>query len=528
MKKNILYTLLLCALATTASANIVSNRTFMRARDTISNNALLMRSGHTHGHWKSKQNRIGATIAIAGYYRSSHNETDLGLAFGGGQEVNNTQDGIIRIEPGQANSMAERAYNLYSNAMDHIGHAGTTAGGMYGTVSLNPSRTEAGAHISYKQDLSFMAPGLALHVDAPVITVTHDLGTTIAGTAHSEGIYGESGSTLKRYFSGYTLTKAANSKQQGLRYARIDGAQHRDSGIANLQIGLSRRWFGDSTINVHSAAYATIPTIGQNTAEYLFEPQIGSRHFGFGLKGALSTSLWKNHEKQAALTLSACLDYRYLFRAEEMRTLGIYNHWYNVVATSSQYRNIGLATATETQPAANALTRLVSVKPGQMFDLIASARYRFKDYAVGIHYNLHAHDGESVRLLPSTRWFDGEYGMMPDSCAVNTDGGIIVGDNDFTVGGALQQEGNTATITKDSAGEDVGDNNAAQYYITTLPCSAPTAITHKFGANGEWTCRSCRFPFAVSIGAEYELSGLRNSNNSILSWAVWSKASVCF
>lgn len=528
MKKNIVYSVLLCALATTASANIVSNKTFMRARDTLSNNALLMRTGHLRGHWKSKQNRIGSTISVAGYYRSSHNEMALATAFGGGQEVNNTQDGIIRIEAGQGSSMADRAYNLYSNAMDHIGHAGTTAGGMYGTVTLNPSRTEAGAHISYKQDLEFIAPGLALHVEAPVISVMHDLGATFAGTAHSESTYGESGTSLKNYFNGRSLLKAANSKQQGLKYARIDGASHSASGIADIHIGLSKRWFTNSMFRAHSSVYATIPTIGQNTGEHLFEPQLGSHHCGAGIKGTIMTSLWRNHEEQAALRLSATLDYRYLFRAEEVRTLGIYNHWYNVVATSSQYRNIGLAGATETQPAANALTRLVSVKPGQLFDLIMSARYRFKEYSVGIHYNMHARDAESVKLLPSTRWFDGEYGMMPDSCAVNTDGGIIVGSNNFTVGGALQQEGNTTTITKDSAGANVGDNNAAQYYITTSPCSAPTAITHKLAASGEWSCRSFHFPFAISIGAEYELNGFRKSNNSILSWAVWSKASVCF
>jgi len=514
--KKILYGALLCALSTALEANIVSNQTFLRSRDSINNNLIISEASKARiAH--VKKTAIGTTVSAAGYYRQSHNTTEIAQNFGGGQSVNNDQDGTLVIEQGQSASFEAEALKLYSGAIDHLATAGTD--GMYGTVTFAPKRTEAGVHLSMQQKLDFLFKGLTLQVEIPIAQVTHNLNATFTGTRSSNDASGELNSTIAQYFKGGRLNKDATAQQERLQYALIDGASHRTTKIADVQLGAHYWLYSNELFRISSMAHITIPTGTKSTGEYLFEPMVGNGHITAGLKTAITTKVNNVH-----LNLSG--DYRYLFKADHVRTLGLYNHWYATVATGSQYHNLGFATGTAAKPAANVVTRKVTVKPGHALDILASARYYYGNFAGSLYYNLHAHSAEQVALAPTSRWFDGEYGMLGHAGEV--DGGIVVGSNDYTYGGALQQQGNTTAITKDSDGEAVGSNNAAQYYISTAACAGRSDVTHKIAAIGEWQYRQLVYPITMSAGAEYELPGFKNNNSGIHSWAVWSKLSICF
>ena len=510
--KKIIYGALLCALSIALDANIVSNQTFIRSRDSLTNNLILSAASKARiAHVKKEA--IGATVSIAPYYRHSHNKTEIAQNFGGGQSVDHNQNGTLSIEAGQSPSFDAEALKLYSGAIDHL--ATNNNSGMYGVVSFAPKRTECGVHISAQQNLDFLFKGLSLQVEMPVVHVAHSLGATMRGVANTN----DNHNSIQHYFAGKPLVKGTTSAQAPLIAALIDGVKHSKTEIADIQLGAHYWLYSNEQFRLSSMAHITIPTGSKSTGRNLFEPMIGSGHITAGLKTTFMTKIKNIH-------LNVSGDYRYLFKADQTRTVGLYNHWYNTLATGSQYHNIALAGTNTALPAANVTNRVVTVKPGHMFDIVAGARYYYHNFAGSLYYNLHAHSAERVELGANSRWFDGEYGMLGH--AVDVSDAIIVGSDAFTYGGALQQQSNTSVATKDTAGNPVGANNVGQYYITTDACTGRSDVTHKLAAIAEWQYRKLAYPITISVGAEYEMPGFKNNNSGIHSWAVWSKLSICF
>jgi len=523
--------------APAATAGIESNRTFMRARDIINNSMLMSLSGqaYTTTEQKEKRNEVGCTVSLASFYRTSYNATDIARNFGGGQSVNNDQNGRLLIEPGQSSTMEQEAHNLYSGTIDHFGSDNSNLAGMYGSLNFSPSRSESGTYLTVRQKVPFIMKDLTFFAEIPFAYVKHNLGTSFSGKAHTADSFGEAGTTLQTYFSGKKLAKINYAAQDALLLSRIDGLAHTTTGVADVLLGAHYVVYKKHASRASMSGYISFPTGNIPTGLYLFEPTVGSRHTSLGLRAHGAHCLFKSEGGSTRLNLIGALDYRYSFEATELRTLGLFNHWYNTIATGSQYRNIALAGSISATPAANILTRATLVKPGQTLNAAIGLRGVYNDLRAGLFYNLYVSEGEKVTLAPEARWFDGEYGMFGHGGDVS--GGITVGANTDTeadpavcgtYGGAIQQEGNSAAITKDSALHDVGSNNAAQYYITTAACSGRPDITHKFGLSGEWLYRKTRFPVSVSAGAEYEIAGSPVDNSGIHSAAVWAKCSICF
>jgi hypothetical protein len=524
--KKLLYTLALASLALSAGmrATIASNQTYIRIRDAINNNAILAMSGNARGT-DMTQSRIGCTISAAPYYRSSHNTAALAQNFGGGQAVNNTQYGKIVVEPGESISFEDEAYNLHSQLIDHTAanRSATSAEstrGISGSVSLNPSRTETGVHLSVTQKADFLFKGLSFSLDMPIIEIEQSLNPIFSGFAHSADASGETGSTLAQYFNGKRFVKATTAAQEELKYAKISRGEHSVTGVSDIKLSANYPLFSNETYRFMSAATMTIPTSKKTTGKFLFQPRLGSGHVRIGAQATLTAHLIKHKHNNYGLHAFGNVHYQYAFKAEHTRTLGLYNHWYNILATSGHYRNLGLNDAEVAVPAANVLTRTVIVKPGQIIDGIMGMRFHYNNISASLMYNLHAHEAEKVELAPAARWFDDEYGMLSRGSDVSA--GITVGNNNSTYGGAIQQEGSTAAIA------GAGGNNAAQYYITTQPCTGRSDVTHKVAGALEWHYKKLRFPISISAGGEYEFPHTTHSNSGIHSWACWSKLSVCF
>jgi len=519
MKKKLLGGALLCALAASMHAKVESNKTFMRSRDSLSHNLLMGLAGNALP--KEKRNSLGSTLSASSYYRSSYNAHDLALYFGGGQQINDDQRGILAVQAGESpttpatpTSFEYDSQYLYSAAMDHMGASGAT-GGMFGSVSFNPSRIEYGTHISWQQDLGFIIPRLSLHIDIPVVRVIHNLNARFDGSSHTESTYGPAGATLANYFRGDTLTKATSATQLALKYMRIDGNSHGFTGAADLQLGLGYSFYNDRTFRMNARGYLVIPTNGKSNAVNLFEPLLGSGHVGLGLNTKITAKLFRSGDKNHKVVGVCAFDYRYLFNADKVRTLGLYDFWFRLIATGSQYRNLITSDTTYATPSANALTRTVTVNPGQMFDGILGTRYTYKGFGASLFYNLHLHSNETVTLAPTSRWIDNYYYMLGHGSNV---GSTTVGTH--TYGGGIQQEGN---MTVAGSG-----NNASQYYVSAAACSAGSDVTHKIALVGEWHYRGFYFPINMSVGGEYELAGLTHSNNGVHSWTAWSKLCICF
>lgn len=523
MNKKFLCGALLCAVAASTHAKIESNKTFMRSRDSLSHNLLMGLAGNS---WrKDKKNSMGSTLSGTSYYRQSYNTRDLATYFGGGQAINDDQRGQLAIAAGESPILSPVAAGfeydseyLYSSALDHMATAGVT-GGMFGKINFSPVRTEYGTHISWQQDLGFITPRLSLNIDIPVVRVNHNLNAAFEGYAHTEGTAGPVGGTLQNYFSGATLTKSSTATQQALKYMLIDGKSHGFTGVADIQVGLGYNFYSDPTFRINTKGYFVLPTNGKLNAINLFEPTLGSGHVAIGLNTKISAKLFRSEDKAHKVTGIAAFDFRYLFNADKTRTLGIYDFWFNLIATGSQYRNLATSGSAYAIPSANALTRTVTVNPGQIFDGVLGARYNYKGLGVSFFYNFHAHSNESVVLAPTSRWVDNSYYMLPRGKDVTS---ITLGSDGHTYGGGILQEGNMTSYNGGST------YNASQYYVTTAACTTGSDVTHKISAVGEWHYRNFYFPINMSVGADYEMAGLTHSNNGVHSWTAWSKLCICF
>lgn len=516
----IIQSALLVALSTSAvQAQLHSNQTFLRARDSLSNNIGL--ASHANAFMKhGEKSKFGSIISVAGYYRETHNHEDMAAYFGGGQRVNSDQNGTIVVgSTGPSTASAEARTNTLYNY--NVTFDGDNAATISGTTTLKPFRSEYGTHIAWAQDLSYCMKGLSISVDMPVVRVETNLNATSDNT------------TVASYLAGtYEQTATANALQSKLTHAHMDATKRKKTGLADLGLGINYQMHRANGVRVDGNVNMTIPAGNKTDGVNLFAPQAGNGHhfaIGAGLKSVIA--LWHTKSGKDGIHLHLDAGARYFFGASQTRTLGLYNHWYDRIATSSQYRLLGKAGATVPVPAANVLTRKVDVKPGLEFDGGVSLRSHWRNFDLVVGYNLHGHDSESVTLHPTVLWHNGEYAMMVNREVADDDtnisSGITVGANAYTIGGAIQAQGDKAAITKDSAGAAVGANNAAQYYVTTAACASPSSITHKVLGSVAYRFNKLKWPLTFSAGGEYEFAD-KQSNHSVQSWAAWGKASVCF
>jgi hypothetical protein len=524
MKKTVLCTLAAGLLAHSVSAQLESNKTFVKTRDSLSSNMLLASGGRPRRGQRSQGRDLNSTVSIAPYYRVMHNKSEVGTAFGSGQELSDNQKSMIGVTQGYGSSSKDRALSLYGPAVDAIS-GGNPSEAMYGDMTFNPSYKECGAHIGYRQNLGFIAKGLFLTVDAPFASIKTTLAPTFDATASANTTDGVAGKTLAQFFAGSTFAKAAEARQAPLRRSLIDGDKHVKTGIADIKFGLGFKLFRAKGAFGFGALTLTIPT-GKTTDEtHLFEPRLGSGHIALGLRLDGMKSLYKNNGHR--IGARATFDYRYFFEGEEERTLGVHNHWYNTLVSGGHYRLLAEAGGSQVVPGANILTRTVSVTPGHAIDGVVGLSYGYKQFSAALNYNLYARDGEVVTLTPKSKWIDSKYGFFAPGGDLTTAGGMVVGKNGHTTGGAIAQEADTSAIATDSSGAAVGSDNVAEHYVSTKACTAHSDITHKLGVSAGWQLSLLGKPCHLSLGAEYEFNR-PTKNYGLRTMGLWGKINIGF
>ena len=167
--------------------------------------------------------------------------------------------------------------------------------------------------------------------------------------------------------------------------------------------------------------------------------------------------------------------------------MGLYNHAYDGLSTAGQYRNLAKAGDIIATPAANVLTRTLTVTPGSELSGYLGLTCHYKNITLCAGYNLYARDTEEVVLEKSNDWFNNEYAKPVDAYAFNTTGAIVVGKAGHTSGGAIQRENETTYTTASDGSTRDAFSNAAQYFVSTAACASPSDVTHKVGGSVEFT-----------------------------------------
>ena len=282
------------AMCSAVQAAKLSNHTYLKLRDTHSHNLSLTHHGHV-----GSAKKMGASVHVAGFYRTSHNAADAATFFGGGQSADANQTGRIEV---QSSTVTTKAQGLAGNQLDHT--PTTPASAMTGTVLLAPKRTEMGGQLGWHQTISAIE-GLSFSIKAPVVKVDHELGYSISnGTANAEATDGQVGTGLAQYFSGTTFTKTAKAKQAGLSALKMDATKRSKTSVPDVTASINYQFVKEADYGVTGHLNFLIPTSSKPEALFLFEPTAGTAgKFAFG--GGLNAdfNLWKHATKDMALAL---------------------------------------------------------------------------------------------------------------------------------------------------------------------------------------------------------------------------------
>jgi len=457
--KKIIHGLLGAALLTSSAFGAVSNKTFMAARGTLSDNVVMGMTAAACG----KKSGFGADINVAGFFRQSHNSTDLAKYFGEGL-TDAARDG--QIEAGQ--NIGGGVHDLYKGAT--------------GTLTLNPRRTEFGGHIQWNQCLGKVLKGLSFSVNVPVVRVETEMRTTSTNAALLAHIQGGA--------AGVT-----GPVTDALAYQKHSATKRHETGVANVDVAVNYEFAREADYSVGGSIALEIPTGNKPAAVWAFEPLYGSKHFALGAGLNADFNLWKSEGGNSRFDFCAGVNYKYGFKAKEVRTFGVYDNVAAAEINRAHYLAMANDATESSKPAANRITLETDVTPQSSIDAVTGFKYKTGQFCVNVAYNLNWNQEEKVAAPAYTA---DAYGLVS---------GDIDGTDHLVLDTALA----AATAT-------------TGHRISTTACTTPSKVTHKVGGGIDYSlCTKTPIRFGVFGEGEWNAN-----NDSINSWAVGGKVGFCF
>ena len=213
-----------------------------------------------------------AKIQAIGFYNATCSSSKLGRLFGANGE--NT------IKIGTPAESLAGTVDVENNLILHSSTAGTNA--LKGTMKFNPKRTAFGSQINSRFNLNKFFKGLYLENKVTCLHVRNDVKMTVSG--ETVGAYSGESIGVKDLFNGSILTRIDDSgvtDQRPLKYAKIKGP-HSVCGLGNIETTLGFRFPHDQKYVFGINAKLQTPSGFKPTGEWLWEPRLGSVHWGLG------------------------------------------------------------------------------------------------------------------------------------------------------------------------------------------------------------------------------------------------------
>lgn len=434
-------------------------------------------------------------VQLTAFYHETDNGSKLGEIFG--------TCGKNCIKVGTATQVTDGSAHVENNFLLH--NTSTPAENtLAGTLTFNPKHTAYGTNIEMWMGLDKIIKGLYFKENFIFMHVKNDLNFKVCSSA--TGAESPEAFTIADVLSGRSLirktTNPERNEQYPLCYAKICGAHDR-TGLGNIESTLGWRFLDKKRYYVGVNLAWHTPSGDRPTAEYLWEPRLGSQHWALGGGLDAGFTLWST--KNTTLKLLAEFAYRYEFKETEKRTLGI-----KCLLTEDKYKNHVLShyyLVSEAGkfnyliPAANILTRNVDVTPGSQIDTWAALNYNWKGLTIDLGYNFFWKEKEKV-CLKCNDWCDNKYGIAAFDYTVGVNDVFTIADHAQPAGSAI----NRANI----------DTSVAQ---------TPEILSHKiFGSLGyifkEWKC-----PLMLALGGAYEFGDGRAAADG---YTLWVKGGFAF
>lgn len=332
-------------------------------------------------------------------------------------------------------------------------------------VSISPERKAFGGYFNLNFDFSRWCENVWLRISFAAMRVSHNLNAREYPVLYSVASNGQRtvldvlNGSINNLAPRSTPVDPASRSIELLagRWARC--AQHR-SGVDDIQLKLGRDWFWDCR-RLSLYVLGGIPTGQRPTAQYLFEPLVGSRHgaVGFGLDG--EHIIWDDGNFNFAFL--GDFRYRYHFEGTECRSFDIcpngqFSRYLELVDQAAQAVAL---------PGINTFTGSAKVTPRSTVDLWLALHGQYCDWNLEVGYNFWWRQREKVCFcqgLPTNlaiASFDVDALTIPNGTAstATISQGIDGTLNPFTTDATFVPLSSASSIDIDSASHPAATTN---------------------------------------------------------------------
>ena len=497
-----------------------TNKTHLTPRPAAVNLAMEKTTWHTqidHKHHKDNH-KFGGSIVAVPFAEFSTNKSGLGKYFG----FSNYNNLTVGLASSTVAGRVDRRHLIHNpltaalaTAYGATGFPFSTGGTpLAGNLNLEFSHRQGGVHLYYRQALDGLLKGLYFQISAPIVwSQTRSRLNLSSSVTQSVDVSGYPSKSVADYFSGnITQSSSSFATQSALAYSKITGNR---SKTALSEIPLKLGW----NFWVREAQHAginigiTFPTGPKSKSVYLFEPLGGGNGQHWGLGAGIDTKFepWKHHEQ--ALDILLVLDYRYLFKNSETRTLQLGNN--STHADWSRYFLVGHVGTAGVQPLANISTGKCDVTPGNQVDFLAGLAYKNGGFTFDLGYNLYGREREKVSKKFSI-----------DETAA-TGYGLAANGYDATHVFALATD--AALKTAPTIGATSAYSASAAQLLNsdfdTGCAQSPTYVTHKIYGGLGYCFNRWETPLLLGLGADYEFA---SKQKALQQWGLWGKVGISF
>jgi hypothetical protein len=456
---------------------------------------------------KNNEVRQGGNFGVTCFYEETLASSRLGRYFGVHDKNN------FLFTAGQATADPTTTINDVDTLYLIHDYNNTTFGQNSPiSASLRPTQSAYGARFDYEQDLEFLCEGLFCQLSMPIVSIHNDAHLRLSGGTETQR------KNLESYFRGeYEQVTNGNPNQQGTLKKGLYAGRQGESGIADVDLLVGSKYTHKKDLYTLIALALTIPSGNNADGTYLFQPIVGNgQHVGLGFNVAGQINMVGTQKHN--LNVGVYVNYRYLFKASDRRTLNITDDAGNQ-RPWGQYYLLGIAgtppdTAgvTPLVPASNLTTMTMAVTPRNQIETAIGFRYNNNNFSLDFGYDLFAKNSETIHLKDT---------MLPNV--------YVAARNWQTATGAGSDEPFQAPdpMSSDIGGAEIGSiTPLANERLITNVAKTPGQVTHSFYAGmGYIFYLKQQYPLMVNLGGMYEWP---QSNGTLEKWYLFGSLGIGF
>jgi hypothetical protein len=444
--------------------------------------------------------RLGGNLEVTGFFGRSVNDEHLAKSFGA-----NGTDSIFVQGDTNPNLIGTNHPKVNSHLLLHF-TGGAATNSLAGQLKFAPKQTVYGVRLDYFHRLDKWFDGLFLWANVPFVHVENDLNLTVENDATEDSV------KLIDLFTGKNIPRTDDPQNDNNHSALTNAKMCSNArcGFGDVEAQIGWRFMEGSKYHASINAAVVFPTAEKPKGEYLWAARTGECKWGIGAGTDASAVLWEDEDQN--FKVLGCLQYKYLFDGDEMRTLGLKTLKFVNPSQAdelqdpilSPYYLVGRKANKGLQPLANVSTMDVKVKPGSQIDGTFSFIYNNGGFTLDVGYNLFWKEAERVSLKTTcTGWQENTFGVASRTYNAASD--------NFAAGNTLV--GTAAGFLMNS---DLDTDKAA----------TPAQLVHKLFAGVGYVAKSWEYPVMVGAGVGYEFPS--SNRDAAEGYSIWAKAGVAF